>query len=121
MVGNRLIDIRNAGHLSKEEMAKTLLVSDERYAELESNKYIPNDAETAQMASLLGVTKDFLEAGEYELRQMTHESNFFVRTPKGFACTEESCGWRQNCGGGKFYCPGKGCMKEWEERHGTAK
>lgn len=114
MVGNRLVDLRKARELSKEEMAKTLLVSDERYAELESNKYIPNDAETAQIASLLGVAKDFLEAGEYD---SSHSP--LHKTPKGWVCTEKSCGWRQNCGGGKFYCPGKGCMKEWEERHGT--
>jgi transcriptional regulator with XRE-family HTH domain len=116
MVGNRLADIRKARDLSKGDMAKALLVSDERYSELESNKYIPNDVETAQMASLLGVSKDFLEAGEYEMRQKNHESSRIVRTPRGFMCTEESCGWRQNCGGEKFYCPGKGCMKDWEER-----
>ena len=118
MVGNRLADIRKARDLSKEEMAKALLVSDERYAELESNKYISNEAETAQMASLLSVTKDFLEAGEYDMRQSRHETNRLMRTPSGWTCTERSCGWRQNCGGGKFYCPGRGCMKDWDERHG---
>lgn len=118
MVGNRLADIRKARDLSKGDMAKALLVSDEQYEKMESNEYIPCDVEIKQIAYLLGVTKDFLEAGEYEIlmQKVEHGAVQCLRTPNGWTCTEESCGWRQNCGGGKFYCPGKGCMKEWEEK-----
>lgn len=118
MVGNRLRDFRRAWDISEGQMAKMLLVSDEKYEALESNKYIPNEAEIAQMASLLGVEKDFLESGEYNMQQIKQKVNQHMQAPSGCICTEKFCGWRQNCGGGKFYCPGKGCMKEWEKKHG---
>lgn len=118
MVGNRLKDFREAWDISKGQAAKMLLVSDEKYEALESNKYIPNEAEIAQIASLLGVTKDFLEAGKYDVAKEEAQSHKHLhKTANGFVCSEKPCGWRRNCGGGKSYCPGKGCMKEWEGKH----
>ena len=112
MVGNRLADYRKANNFSKEEMARKLLVTIERYSDLESNKYIPNSIETAQMASLLGVTKEYLEAGEYDLWKARQNTVKIMKTPSGkWICTEEYCEWRKYCGGGKYYCPGSGCMK----------
>lgn len=117
MVGNRLRDYRKAWNLSKGQAAKMLLVSPERYAELESNKYIPNETEIAQMALMLNVTKDYLTAGAYDLRNQGSHKSPLYKTPKGFVCTEKHCAWRINCGKGVYYCPGAGCMKEAVENN----
>lgn len=117
LVGNRLKDFRKAHGLSPEQMAQALFISNEKYAALESNKDIPDEIETTQMASLLGVTKEYLQAGEYDLRKVkTGKHKYLHHTATGWTCTEKSCGWRQKCGDGVFYCPGKGCMKEQEEK-----
>lgn len=117
MVGNRLKDFRKKLCLSKEKVAKMLFISDEAYDALESNKRIPDDTETAKMASLLGITKEYLQAGEYDLKKGKGDAHgYLVRTPKGWACVEKNCGWRQRCGDGVFYCPGAGCMKAEAEK-----
>jgi len=116
MVGNRLADFRTEHGLSPDQMAGILFVCTEKYRELEANEYVPDETETAQIASLLNVTKDYLESGEYDLKDKAKGHSPLHKTSTGWTCTEKPCGWRQNCGGGKFYCPGKGCMKEQEEK-----
>lgn len=120
MVGNRLADFRKEHGLSPDQMAGILFVCTEKYRELEANEYIPDETETAQIASSLNVTKEYLESGEYDLKDKAKGHSPLHKTSTGWACTEKSCGWRLDCGKGVYYCPGAGCMKRAAESEGKA-
>lgn len=118
MVGNRLKDQRAHLKLSPEQMASRLGMTKESYIRYESNADFPSLMKLIEMAAILEVSIDYLLSGEYDrMGEARQSGKYLVHTPNGFACSEKSCGWRQDCGGGKFYCPGAGCMKEWCENH----
>lgn len=115
MIGNRLKEKRKALGVSQEEMALKLGVSRQYYGGIESNAEMPSLSKLIDIADILDVSTDWLLSGGAEKQEEapeSAESKYMIKTPKGWICTQASCGWRDRNG----FCPGKGCMKEFQEK-----
>lgn len=111
-IADKLKIKRKQLRLTQPEMADILGVDTTKYSRWETGDVKPSLDAITNISKKLEVSFDFL-LGDTEFEKPTSPksgSRFLKETAKGYVCTEDHCGWRKD-----GFCPGTGCMKEWEK------
>lgn len=122
MLGERIKQRREEIGISLQELADKCGCRKQSVFQWEKGDFSPSSEFIRKISLALNVSSDWLLGLIDEMKPLAGEESKDVKiigylqtSSKGNFCSVEHCAWRVNCGGGKFYCPGAGCMKAVEE------
>lgn len=118
-LADRLKERRTALGMTQEQVALAVGTNETRYRDWEKDSHVPSAGAIIRLAKALNVSADWLLEITSEIQPVVqkqygvnYEKHIFKGADGQLLCDVEHCAWRVNCGDGKFYCPGAGCMKE---------
>jgi transcriptional regulator with XRE-family HTH domain len=119
MLAERLKERREQLGYSKRTVATIVGTTQSIYIKWEKGEITPSTSAVIKLAKALDVQADWLLELAHEVLPMPPEcgeklGEHIYKVNGKMYCNVAHCGWRVNCGDGKFYCPGAGCMREQE-------